>query len=425
MSFLERVAVGFIAALAVGALGASCMTSQPNEASSAASARSSASATSAPVRASATTSSGPSEPKSAAAASSPASATPTASAPTATTDPRKFADLVDGLSEPDTYFFSDNLISNETSYLQIAEALAKNADSTGVYLGVGPEQNFTYIALSKPTMAFIVDIRRGNMLLHLLYRAAFEEAESRAHFLALLVGRAAPDAANAPDASVKDVLALVEKAASSEATFKAAHEKLMKRITGYGLKLGKEDEKALSDMHKEFWKGGTQIRFELKENNGRKYPTLAELLEMRSPSGETGGFLATNASFETVQSLERAGKVVPLVGDFAGEKALPQLAKYLAAENLTVSVFYVSNVEQYLLEPKTWAKWVRNVKALPKNDKSLFLRAYLDQGKKHPKQLDGHRTASVLSRMVDFETSFGDKTTTTLYALSTDKLIAP
>ena len=56
----------------------------------------------------------------------------------------------------------------------------------GLYLGVGPEQNFTYIAALRPRMAFIVDIRRGNLLEHLLYKALMELSADRAEFLSRL-----------------------------------------------------------------------------------------------------------------------------------------------------------------------------------------------------------------------------------------------
>src|SRR5262245_60729277 len=103
--------------------------------------------------------------------------TPTASASAAPAPaPSAFGEAVRALSEPNGPFFSDNTISNETSYLQVATALAKHAKHDGAYIGVGPEQNFTYIALTRPKLAFIVDIRRQNMVLHLLYKAIFEEA---------------------------------------------------------------------------------------------------------------------------------------------------------------------------------------------------------------------------------------------------------
>jgi hypothetical protein len=389
-------------------------------------------ATSSPAESGSATSTGarPSSPESASAErATPASADvlPSASAKAAReAAARRYADLVNDLSEKDTYFFSDNLISNETSYLQIADELEKLSDPTSVYVGVGPEQNFSYIALARPSTAFIVDIRRANMLLHLLYRASFEEAQSRSHFAALLLGRAHDTAhTNAADATIDQVLESASKGEATPETFKAANAALMKRIKGYGVKLSAEDEKGIEKMHKTFFDEQLGIRFELHEKNGRAYPTLRELLKTESPSGKTGGFLAKEDSFRFLQEMQRAGKIVPIVGDFAGDHALAQLASYLKSESKNVGVFYVSNVEQYLLEPKIWKKWVRNVKALPKTEKALFLRGYLDQGKKHPKQLKGQRTATVLSKISDFETRFGDKPTATFYALSTEDLVAP
>ena len=49
-------------------------------------------------------------------------------------------------------------------------------------MGVGPEQNFTYIAALKPAMVFITDVRRGNLHLHLMYKALFEMSADRAGF---------------------------------------------------------------------------------------------------------------------------------------------------------------------------------------------------------------------------------------------------
>ncbi|MBK6520117.1 MAG: hypothetical protein IPM79_28320 [Polyangiaceae bacterium] len=364
-------------------------------------------------------------------ATAPDSATPSSSALPSASAARaaevqaiRYADLVNDLSEPDTYFFSDNLISNETSYLQTAEALAARSEPPSVYVGVGPEQNFSYIALTKPSLAFVVDIRRANMLIHLLYRASFEEAADRAEFLALLAGRPTPEAGSlAKDAGIDAVFAAATKAPATEASYQAAHSRLMKRIEGYGVKLSADDKKTLSKDHATFHKEGLELRFELHSTNGRRYPTLRELLETKSPSGKTGGYLATDEAFRVVQKMQKEGRIVPLVGDFAGDHALPQLAQYLTREKLEVGVFYVSNVEQYLLEPKTWAKWLRNVKALPKTSDAVFVRAYLDQGKPHPKAMKGHRTTTVLSKIGDFEASYGNKPTASFFALCTENTL--
>src|SRR5947209_470652 len=83
-------------------------------------------------------------------------------------------------SEPDGTFRSDNLVSNESYFQYVIPSLNRTTKPGRVYLGVGPEQNFTYIAALKPAMAFIIDIRRGNLDLHLLYKAVFELSKDRA-----------------------------------------------------------------------------------------------------------------------------------------------------------------------------------------------------------------------------------------------------
>src|SRR5690349_13702041 len=103
-----------------------------------------------------------------------------------------FADRIARLSERGGYFDTDNLISNERSYLQVLPALKSAGVSGGVYIGVGPDQNFSYIARIRPSIAFIVDIRRDNLLLHLLFKALFAEAPTRVEYLSLLFGRAPP-----------------------------------------------------------------------------------------------------------------------------------------------------------------------------------------------------------------------------------------
>lgn len=348
----------------------------------------------------------------------PASAAPPAIAPA----PSAFARAVRSLSEPDGPFISDNIISNETSYLQAAPALAKGVAPGGAYIGVGPEQNFTYIALTRPKLAFIIDIRRQNMIEHLLYKAIFAEATSRAHFLALLVGRPY-EAKGDPGAAgtIEAVIAHAEKSPADEATFAATHARLRAAIEKE-LPLDAADERTFEITHRAFFKGQLDVRFTLKEPNGRKYPTLRELLTAKDPGGAARGFLATEEAFRFVQTMEREGRVIPVVGDFAGDRALPGIAAHLAKEKLTVSAFYVSNVEQYLFDPKVWPRWARNVKALPIDDKSVFIRAYLDQGKKHPLQMSGHRTATVLQRIADFDDHQAKKPYATWWEVATERL---
>src|SRR5580765_3497576 len=71
-----------------------------------------------------------------------------------------FAALIERLSEEGGQFDTDNLISNERTFLDVVPALKAGGVSGGAYIGVGPDQNFSYIAQIRPAMAFIIDIRR-------------------------------------------------------------------------------------------------------------------------------------------------------------------------------------------------------------------------------------------------------------------------
>src|SRR3954466_1027190 len=113
-------------------------------------------------------------------------------------DDRTFWTLVTEFSEPNGFFRSDNLVSNEMQYQYVIPVLQQTLQPASAYVGVGPDQNFTYIAGLKPRIAFIVDIRRQNLLLHLMYKALIEMSPTREEFLARLFSRPPParDASN-------------------------------------------------------------------------------------------------------------------------------------------------------------------------------------------------------------------------------------
>ena len=106
---------------------------------------------------------------------------------------QSLAAQIERLSEEGGDFDTDNLISNERSFLEVIPALKAAGVSGGAYIGVGPDQNFSYIAQLRPSIAFIIDIRRDNLLLHLLFKSLFGLSRNRVEYLALLTGRTAPD----------------------------------------------------------------------------------------------------------------------------------------------------------------------------------------------------------------------------------------
>src|SRR5258705_6300197 len=97
--------------------------------------------------------------------------------------------LVSDFSEPNGFFRSDNFLSNEVEYQWVIPTLTSTVGTGGVYLGVGPEQNFTYISALRPKLAFIFDIRLGKLHEHLRYKSFVEITADRADFLSRLFAR--------------------------------------------------------------------------------------------------------------------------------------------------------------------------------------------------------------------------------------------
>ena len=104
----------------------------------------------------------------------------------------QFWSLTTSLSEPGGFFRSDNLVSNEDAFQDVIADLERTVKRGGVYLGVGPDQNFTYLAALQPGLAFITDIRRGNLHMQLMYKALFELSADRGEFVSRLFTKPRP-----------------------------------------------------------------------------------------------------------------------------------------------------------------------------------------------------------------------------------------
>src|SRR5207244_9734438 len=115
-----------------------------------------------------------------------------------------FWHFITDYSEAGGFFRFDNFISNDALFQHVLGRLKETTKLGGVYLGVGPDQNFTYIVALRPRIAFIVDIRRQNLLEHLMYKALIELSEDRADFLSKLFSRKRPENVDA-ESTPKDL----------------------------------------------------------------------------------------------------------------------------------------------------------------------------------------------------------------------------
>src|SRR4051812_2513707 len=162
----------------------------------------------------------------------------------------EFWQLSTSASEVDGYFRSDNLTSNELGFLHVVPELVTRTKPGEVYLGVGPEQNYTYIAATHPAMAIIFDIRRGNLLLQLMYKAIFELTKNRADFVSMLFSRPRPETLTT-DPTVTGLFNAFAHVATDETLFERNLSAIDDRLTKmHGLPLSPAELNGLRNIYR-------------------------------------------------------------------------------------------------------------------------------------------------------------------------------
>ena len=283
--------------------------------------------------------------------------------------------LVSDLSEPAGTFRSDNLVSNERAFQHVVPALLDRAPG-GAYIGVGPDQNFTYIAALRPRIAFVVDVRRDNLRLHLLYKALIELSANREELVSRLFARR-PTARAGAGAAPETLFAAFEAAAADEALARETGDAILRRLTRHhGLPLGDEDARAILDLHAAFVRFGPALTYASSStDDDRGLPTFAELQLGSDLEGRQHGYLASDEAYEALRRWQHANLIVPVVGDFAGPAALAGIAAYLENRGLAVDAFYASNVEEYLFGDGRWPAFYRNLEHLPRAADGILIRS--------------------------------------------------
>ena len=294
-----------------------------------------------------------------------------------------FWKLSSTLSEPDGYFHSDNFVSNERSFQQVLAELTQHRGPGSAYIGVGPEQNFTYLLAVKPRIAFIVDIRRQNLIEHLMYKALFELSRDRADFLSRLFSKPRP--ANLGKDSTVDFLFDEFNKIPGDPDLAATNLKQIRTrlMTERGFPLTADDQSDLDRVYFAFSRGGGNLTYDgpvrragVTTGTG-VMPTFEELMRETDTAGKHRSFLATEENFRTIQDLQKRNLLIPVVGNFAGPYALRAVGDYLRDHDATVTAFYTSNVEQYLFLENIWKDFYGNVSTLPVNEKSVIIRGLI------------------------------------------------
>jgi hypothetical protein len=300
---------------------------------------------------------------------------PSDALPTRLTD-AEFWKLQADISEPGGYFqIRDNFTSNEMEVGALFTMLHESNVAGDVYVGVGPEQNFTYIASIRPRMAFIVDIRRQAVVQHLLFKAFFELAKDRADFISLVFAKPRPPGLDT-STSIQAMWAAYRNVATDSALAAKTYARVARHLLEtHGFTLTQDERETLKYVFDAFVSYGPSIATRgLSNGRGGDFAQLTAF--STDSTGQPRSFLSSEENYRTIKWLHERNLIVPVSGDFGGPKAVRAIGAYLTQHHGTLRAFYVSNVEQYLFQDGKALAFYENVASIPIDSASVFIRPY-------------------------------------------------
>ena len=313
------------------------------------------------------------------------------------------------LSEPAGYFPSENVVSNETSYLHVLDAMRRVGVKGGAYIGVGPDQNFSYIAAVRPEVAFMFDIRRDAMLEHQLFKAVFAMSRNRLEYLCILTAKPVPaDVAGWKDSSINALVSFIDKTSASVEFAKSSEADIEARARSFGIPLSDNDVGVLALYRAAFIRFGLDVQYSsLNGNMSMNMPDWRNLLLEVDRAGNQLNYLAADSLFQFVKKMEAENRIIPVTGNAAGATALRRIGDEIRARGLTVSALYMSNVEQYLFRDLVFNAFADNVATLPRTERSVIIRSLFGQGRGggggwHPLSVAGYNSTQILQSMDSF-----------------------
>jgi hypothetical protein len=213
-----------------------------------------------------------------------------------------------------------------------------------------------------------------------MYKALFELSKDRADFVSRLFSKPRPPGVSA-SMTAPELFAAFHGVPTSEHLYRQNARSIRDQLTRrHAFALSPDDLDQIESIYFAFFWDGPGLRYSTRpgfggRSFGSSFPTYQELMVQTDWDGVAHGYLASEANFRWIKTMQERNLIVPVVGDFAGPKALRAVGRYVRERQASVSAYYVSNVEQYLFQDGLFEPFARNVATLPVDGTSTFIRS--------------------------------------------------
>ena len=301
-----------------------------------------------------------------------------------------FSNTIKQLDDPPTGPSSaDNLMTNEDSIASIVDQISKEVPKGQVYLGVGPDQNYSLMAQVEPSYGFILDYRKKNQLLHLFQKALVEISADRQTYLENFWSRNFPELPIGLN-DLENRLKTIAHQPVNESLLQSTKEKVRKTISKWNL-LTEQEFQEIATIQSRLAGPGPDARFLAL----KMYPTLGSLITMPSRSGQPSHWLGSESSYAGIRRLQLSGRILPIVGDWAATGSIRRLAGYLKSHKLQVGCVYMSDVEFFLLRGGLFQKYIENLAELPLHPDSRIIRTSTREIR-HPERIPSRSSTTIV-----------------------------
>src|SRR5262249_41445595 len=149
-------------------------------------------------------------------------------------------------------------------------------------------------------------------------------------FLSLLFSRMRPEKLSAKS-TPEELFTAYDTVEPDRRLFLANIESIKTHLEkGHKFRLSSDDEATIEHVYSSFYAGGPDLTYNgISGGFGRsRMPSYRELMEMTDEDGVNRSYMATEENFKSLQDFQRKNLIVPMVGDFAGSKAIRAVAEY-------------------------------------------------------------------------------------------------